>query len=200
MSAGSSSPAPPVGGPSPAPSPSVEHSEDLTSSTHSTPHTNPHWLKEMKKNFKNVVIDKCSRKVQEAVENNTKISDIRKKKEVRNSIINETVSCLLEIFGGVGKPGVAEVREIVSEMGFHYPAMFKDDDVGFGYGLGGSKGVAGLANQMLDRFRSRAEEAKKKPLLDGEVIVSVDATAKKGKKKLIYGCEICLNFMYNFWL
>ena len=187
VSLGETSHAPPSDGLSPLPK--VQHVDDLdTTPTRSTPHTNPDWLKDIKKNFKSAVIEKCSQKVQDAVENNTKISDIRTKKEVRNSIINETVSCLLDIFGGVGKPGVAQMRELVSEMGFHYPALFKEDDTGFGYGLGGSKGISGLANQMLDRFRSRNVEAKKKPLLDDEeIVLDVATDKKKGKKKLIYG-------------
>jgi hypothetical protein len=192
MSPGGSSPATPSRGSSPVSRPQL--GEDLTATPpQSSPHTYQRraqvdWLKDMKKNYKTAVIEKCSRKVQEAVENNTDISDIREKKEVRNSIINETVGCLLDIFGGVGKPAVAQMRELVSEMGFHYPAMFKEDDTGFGYGLGGCKGISGLPNQMLDRYRSRMAEMKKKTTFEeAGVVLDVATEKKKGKKKLIYG-------------
>jgi len=148
------------------------------------------WLKDMKKNYKTAVIGKCSRRVQEAVENNIDIKDLREKKEVRNSIINETVACLLDIFGGVGKPGIAQMRELVSEMGFLYPAMFKEDESGFGYGLGGGKGITGLPNQMLDRYRTRMAELKKKTTFEEAGVVEEAAhEKKKGKKKLIYGID-----------
>ena len=155
---------------------------ELVTGTSSSPHTRPDWLKDLKKDFRTVVIEKCSLKAREAVENDVKIEDTKKLKDVRNEIINETVSCLLNIFGDVGRPVVGQVREIVAEMGFHYPAMFKDDDIGYGYGLGGCKGITGLANQMLDRFRNR-QSKRKAPNPVGE-----SEPVKKGKKKIIYGC------------
>ena len=167
-----------------------EQRNDLASPTCSTAHMNPEWLKGLKSQFQSRVIDKCSSRVREAVKNNEKIVDIRKVKEVRASIIGEVVTSLLEIFGGVGRPGVAEVRQLVSEMGFHYPAMFKDDLGVMGYGLGGSKGVSGLANQILDAFRRRENDFKKKPVTEGDPIAEERET-KKGKKKLVYGCRKC---------
>ena len=161
----------------------------------STAHTNPEWLKELKRNFKSDVIEKCSRDVQDAVENNTKLKNKRTKKEVRNSLINQTVSCLLDIFGGFDKPGVAEIRQIVSEMEFQYPAMFKEDD-GLGYGLGGNKGNSGLANSILERFRTRGSELKKKTLFDNNEGVEEPVEKKKGKKKSIYGTAFLVVFIY----
>ena len=49
-------------------------------------------MKDIRKNYKTAEIEK----VREAVENNTDISDLREKKEVTNSIINETFGCLFE--------------------------------------------------------------------------------------------------------
>ena len=40
--------------------------------TVSTPHLNPEWLKNLKKNFCSIVIDRCSEKVKNTVENNLK--------------------------------------------------------------------------------------------------------------------------------
>ena len=88
------------------------------------------------------------------MEKNEKIDNIIKKKEVRKELVDGTLSHVLDIFGCVGKPSIAEMREIVFELAFQYPAMFKDDE-GIGYGLGGGRGVSGLANQMLDKLRKR---------------------------------------------
>ena len=89
-------------------------------------------------------------KVREAVDSNEVITDARRAKEIRSSIIAEVIDHLLKTFGGVGRPKISEIREIVNEMGFHYPAMFKEDRAMSGYGLGGKVGLGGLANQMLD--------------------------------------------------
>ena len=157
--------------------------EDLIPS--STPHLNPNWLKDTKKNIKSLVIEKCSCKVRESVAKNEKIQNIGKKKEVRKELIDETLSHVLNIFGGVGKPSIAEMRELVFELAFQYPALFKEDE-GVGYGLGGGKGVSGLANQMLDKFRKRQLASKKKASEAGEDVV-LPAPRTKGKKALIYG-------------
>ena len=152
-----------------------------------TAHTNPTWLKDLKKNFKKDVIERCSVKVREAVEKDAKIEDMREKRLVRNIIINTTVDRLIEIFGGVSRPRISEMREIVTEMQFAYPAMFRDEGVGTGYGFGGSKGVEGLANQMMDRLRSRDVGAKKPLVQVGVDAEGVEANIKKGKKKIVYG-------------
>ena len=77
------------------------------------------------------------------------------------------------------------MRELVFELAFQYPALFKEDE-GVGYGLGGGKGVSGLANQMLDKFRKRQLASKKKGSEAGEDVV-LPAPRTKGKKALIYG-------------
>ena len=152
-----------------------------------TAHTNPTWLKDLKKNFKRDIIERCSVKVREAVEKDAKIEDLREKRVVRNTIINTTVDRLVEIFGGVSRPRISEMREIVTEMQFAYPAMFREEGVGSGYGFGGSKGVEGLANQMMDRLRSRDVGAKKPLVQVGVDAEGVEANFKKGKKKIVYG-------------
>lgn len=158
----------------------------------SSAHTNPQWLKNLKLNFKTDIIDKCAINVQEAVKNNSRISQIRECRDIRNAIINTTVNRIVEIFGGVSRPKIKEVREIVVEMQFVYPAMFRED-VGSGYGFGGSKGVDGLANQMMDRIRSRdGLGCEKNPIQDTETDGNI-LPPKKGKKKLIYGMFIVFN-------
>ena len=115
-----------------------------------------------------------------------------KKKEVRKEIIDATLQHILEIFGGVNRPLIAEMREIVFEMSFQYPALFKEDDT-VGYGLGGSKGVSGLANQMLDKFRKKQLATRTIGSANHEgADVVMPAPRPKGKKTLLYG-----NF--KFW-
>ena len=124
-------------------------------------------------------------KVREAVANGEIIENINKKKEVRRELVDETISHILDIFGHVSKPTIAEMREIVHELSFHYRALFKDDE-GVGYGLGGGRGISGLANQMLDKFRKKQLAAKMKANLQDEKVV-LPAPRLKGKKALIYG-------------
>jgi hypothetical protein len=170
----------------------AEDDEDDEESETSTRYNNPDWLKTTKNNFNKLVIEKCSYKVRQCVENNEQISSIVKKKEVRKEIIDATLQHILEIFGGVNRPLIAEMREIVFEMSFQYPALFKQDDT-VGYGLGGSKGVSGLANQMLDKFRKKQLATRTIGSANHEgADVVMPAPRPKGKKTLLYG-----NF--KFW-
>lgn len=166
---------------------SAEDDEDVEESEASTRYNKPDWLKTMKKNFHKFVIEKCSYKVRQCVDKNEQISSVIKKKEVRKELIEATLQHILEIFGGVNRPLIAEMREIVFEMAFHYPAMFKDDD-SVGYGLGGSKGMGGLANQMLDKFRKKqlATRTTSSANHEGADVVK-PAPRPKGKKTLLYG-------------
>ena len=154
-------------------------------STSSTSHLNPNWLDNIKKNFQDIVVAKCSTKVHEAVAKNDKINHVNKKKEVRKELIDETISHLMDVHGFSTKPTIAEMRQIVFEMAFHYPAMFKEDE-GHGYGLGGDRGLDGLANQMLDKLRKRQTAAKAEVSpFKGEK--DQQPTRQKGKKAMIYG-------------
>ena len=114
--------------------------------TPSTAFSNPDWLRNMKKNFRTEIIDKLSNPVCEAVANDVEIDDLKQRRIVRNDIINATVAYIIKIHGGVSRPKIGVMREVVTEMQFVYPAMFKNDDVGVGYGFGGVKGVNGLAH------------------------------------------------------
>jgi hypothetical protein len=170
---------------SPSSSFQLDHTQEPVNSS---PFTNPDWLKNLKKSLKTDIKDKCALKVRDAIERNTNIEDIRERREVRNTIINTVVSQVVEIFGGVSRPRISDVREIVTEMQFIYPAMFKDEGAGSGYGFGGTKGVDGLANQMLDRIRSRDSGAAKK-VAGADTSVGTDGiqTPKRVKRKLIFG-------------
>ena len=71
------------------------------------------------------------------------------------------------------------------ELAFIYPALFKEDE-SIGYGLGGGRGVSGLANQMLDKFRKRQLANSIRDNDDG-IDVVLPAPRPEGKKALIYG-------------
>ena len=171
------------------PTESVEFASSSSSSpmeSTNSPFTNPDWLQKLKKSLKADIIDKCALNVREAIGGNKTIEDIRERRQIRNNIINTVVGQIVVIFGGIARPGIGDVRKIVTELQFIYPAMFKEEGVGSGYGFGGTKGVDGLANQMLDRIRDRDSGGAKKP---GEKTVGNDGieTPKRVKRKLIFG-------------
>ena len=147
----------------------------------STSHKNPDWLRNLKLNFSSIVIEECSKKVRDAVEGNIKFENVKEHREVRLAIMHSTLDHISGVFGGVGKPKLTEMKEVVGEMGSVYPNMFKFSSSATGYGLGGSKGVEGLANNMLDMLRGREGPRNKNPEDDEEISV------KKGKRKMIYG-------------
>ena len=156
----------------------------------SSPHLNPDWLKHLKANFKTIVVDQCSMKVKQAVEKNASIKKQSEFREVRMALIHRTIEHVSEVHGGVTKPRLREMREIAHELGYIYPAMFKDENPGTkGYGLGGKKGLEGLPLQMLDILRNQEGRRDKKEG-DGDSEVK-----KKGKRKYIYGKAISNLFL-----
>ena len=154
----------------------------------STRYLNPGWLKNLKENFQSLVIDQCSRKVRDAVTGNVTIDKINEHRQVRLAVLHGTIDHIYGVFGGVGRPKLCEMREIVAEMGSVYPAMFKVESGIKGYGLGGNRGVDGLANQMLDMYRGR-EGPRKKLETGGEAggETGGESSAKRGKRKMRYG-------------
>ena len=91
-----------------------------------TVHSNPNWKQDLKKNYKEIIIDNCTKPTRDAVEENEiikvhlrKISrwalngnfqDQRRKRAIRNEIINTVIDNLLEVYGGVGCPSKNIVR------------------------------------------------------------------------------------------
>ena len=168
-----------------------ENSPESGKSVNSSQFINQDWLKTLKKSLKSDILSKCALKVREAVNKNISIEDVRERREIRNTIINTVVELLIGIFGGVSRPSISDVREIVTEMQFMYPAMYKEDGAGSGYGFGGNKGVSGLANQILDRIRSRDLAATKKAANKSVGSDGVE-TPKRVKRKLIFGKKPCI--------
>ena len=154
----------------------------------SSSHMNPNWLKDLKHNLKSEIIDKCAEKVRDAVSANALIEDVKERREIRNMIINAVVDRIILVFGGVSRPLIREVRQLVVELQFIYPAMFKEDS-STGYGFGGRKGGDALAHHLLDRIRAKDGISSKAV---SESVVGADDSAlqikpKKGKRKLVYG-------------
>ena len=105
-------------------------------------------------------------------------------------MIHATLDHIGSVFGGVNKPKLGQMREVASKMGQVYPALFQDE-TGGGYGLGGSRGNDGLANQMLDIFRGRSGFRGKTKGTDQDEDQSFQPA--KGKRKYAYGeCVLSL--------
>ena len=146
-----------------------------------SPHLNPNWLRDLKTNFSCVIIEKLSQKVKDAVQENRNFeNDKRGKRETRQSIIYGVLDYIIDIFGGIGRPKLAQMREIATQLAHTYPAMFRDDE-DQGYGMGGRRGIEGLAQNMLDMLRGRQGSRKAPKNRDPEM------APKKGKRKLVYG-------------
>ena len=151
----------------------------------STPHTNAEWLQNLKDNFRSLIVDQCSRKVKDAVAGNVNFEVAAVKREVRLALIHATIDHIHGVFGGVGRPKLKDMKVIANELAFHYPAMFKFDTAAKGYGLGGKKGVDGLANQLLDYYRAREGPRNKKSSEEVDPV-------KRGKRKYQYGIFILI--------
>ena len=153
----------------------------------SSAHFNPGWLKTLKQDF-TVIVGQCSTKAIEAIQENTNFDSehIRQFRNIRTEIIQTIVGYLNQVFGGHGKPKLSEMREVASQLAFLYPAMFKDESDVKGYGLGGSKGVDGLANNLLDAYR--AMQGSRKNIIRNEDTKN-KGDKKAGKRKQIYGVD-----------
>ena len=150
-------------------------------------HQNPNWLKDLKRNFKEEIIDKCSARTISAVNENEYISEPKEFLRVKNEIVNTVLDKLKKVHGSVGKPGKSVMKEMMLKLIKIYPNMFDECDEP------SKRQVPGLERQaalMCDRYREqlkRAHDAKVKAgLVDGEVEDS--SSHQKGKKeKNVYG-------------
>jgi hypothetical protein len=153
-------------------------------------YSNPDWLKDLKRGFLKEIIEPCSKAVKNAVDQNDKIENVAEKRAVRLEIKNSLVKVLIRTFGGVSRPHIKEVRQLVVELQFIYPAMFRDDE-SQGYGFGGVKGGEGFASQVLDAVcKKDGLNAKKLKTGEGLNIPGSNGTGvnKKTKRnKEIYG-------------
>ena len=91
-----------------------------------TKYTNPNWMDQMRREFKDLIISKCSPDTIRAYENDVEIDDIRVKKKVRCEIIDSVMDHVLTIYGGLDQvPKLSVMREVPKLLGFKYPNMFQ---------------------------------------------------------------------------
>ena len=161
--------------------------EDETSSTlRETQHTNPNWLVNLKSNFKEVVIDPCSVKTRNAVNNDEEITTPRDYRAVKNEIVNSVLNYLKTMFNLNNLPRVKDVRQICYTMGSTYPSMFQP--------AANSDPNDDLAPEDFDVLASRMRER-----LRGQLRYEVKGSSnehadlepkKKGRRKSVYGIDM----------
>ena len=93
-----------------------------------TVHENPDWLQDLIFNFKEYIVDDLSKPTRDAFSSNqlnfnSEAQEAKVRMEIKNSIVDHLVT----IFGGNGAPKIAQVRKIVQELQFVYPAMFREE-------------------------------------------------------------------------
>ena len=85
-------------------------------------HLNPSWKTELKANFQEKVIDKCSQDTREAWATRKEEKNIAKFTEIRNEIIRKLVDALYEAHGLVSTPSYHTLEGIISDiLADHYP-------------------------------------------------------------------------------
>ena len=74
------------------------------SNPHPSPHSNPDWLPKLTGSFLTLVVEKCSARCRQAVQDDEDITDTRERKLVWNELLNTTVSHLEGVFGDISVP------------------------------------------------------------------------------------------------
>ena len=127
----------------------------------------------------------------DAINTNEDIQDVRRRRNVRNEIINTVVEHLVCIYRNVGNPVIGITRQIVTVMGHSYPSLFQDKgdrtNEPLGYGLGGSQGIKQLPQHLLDRVRAILGKCRNQEGSSEDV--EYETPRKKGKKKKVYGVD-----------
>ena len=170
---------------------SVANDSPRSKTDASSSHGNPEWLGNLKRNFKEEIIDVCSLEVRHAVEENISFDskNLKKKRETRMAIKSSIVKKLAEVFGGVSRPSLKNIRELVTVLQTIYPSMFRDEET-FGYGLGGVNGNEAFAKQIKDalcKVDGLSSKARVKESMPGASKEEVEAAVKASKKKPVYG-------------
>ena len=162
-------------------------------------HLNPSWKTELKENFQEKVIDKCSQDTREAWANKKEEKNIGKFTEIRNEIIRKLVDALYEAHGFVSTPSYHTLEGIVSDiLADHYPYMFKETNtesreqsLTLGYGRGGALGLKNLHKQIWQKIYNRQMEERKEILAKKEQSGDVEPgeSLKQGNNPATYGID-----------
>ena len=168
-----------------------------------TPHTNPNWLSELKINFKNLIILKCSPHIVDLVNSKTNLTDKVERKRVSDEIINKTVGYLGNVFKSTSNtPQLQDLREIAVCLSRVYPPLF--DDTWTEEGDLAKKNVVkygekplvldihSLAKKLSARYRDRiAKPLKRSRVQDTDSLTDAveGPNSKKGRGKNVYGVD-----------
>ena len=160
----------------------------------------PEWKEDLKRNFVDEIINKCSQDTRVAWAQNEKITDQAKFLEVRTEIINKLVNYIVEVYGTVSTPNYKTLESLVKDiLASEYPYMFRTDEdsahsnpsLGFGYGRGGLKGLENLHKNLWDKIYLKQSKLKKDLMVpsndDEEGDEQVNRTGRKSRKPHKYG-------------
>ena len=162
-------------------------------------HVNPQWKDDLKQNFDDLIINKCSEVTRIAWQTKETISDRAKFLDVRKEILKLTMDHIVAVYGIVSSPKVHCLESVVKDiLAVGYPFMFGDSDtsasndrnLGFGYGAGGLNGVKHLPKQMWDRIYQKQTALRRLntgPKDDLDLEDESRASSTKGRKPFKYG-------------
>ena len=169
---------------------------------------NPYWQDELKRNFYEIIISKCSQTTRDSWCSKEVINNKEKFIGVRTEILKILREHIVEIFGTVSTPSLQDLESVVGFLASGYPFMFgdgegaagKSKDVSSGYGCGGAFGNRYLAKSLRDRISQkqtalRLEESKAEGTCDGE---EETLKIRKGNKAQKYGNVLLSNFSLLF--
>ena len=154
----------------------------------------PEWKEDLKKNFVDEIINKCSQDTRVAWAQNEKITDQAKFLEVRTEIINKLVNYIVDVYGTVSTPKYKTLESLVKDiLAPGYPYMFRTDEdsaqsnpsLGFGYGRGGLKGLENLHKNLWDKIYLKQSKLKKDLMIstnDEEAGDHDDQVNRNGRK------------------
>ena len=150
----------------------------------------PEWKTDLKENFVEWIINKCSLDTRVAWAQNEMITDQRKFAEVRSEIIRKVVNHVVDVYGTVSSPKIRTLESIVNDiLGPGYPFMFRDatsiPSLGFGYGRGGLRGISNLPNNLWNDVYQKQSKLRKEMMHfsnDDDEVGNI-GTWKKGRSR-----------------
>ena len=167
---------------------------------------NPDWQEELKRNFYEIIISKCSLMTRDSWCSKEVINNKEKFIGVRTEILKFLREHIVEIFGTVSTPSLQVLESVVGFLASGYPFMFgdgegaasKSKDISSGYGCGGAFGNRYLAKSLRDRISQkqtalRLEESKAEGTCDEREETHV---TRKGNKAQKYGNVVTSKFSF----
>ena len=161
-------------------------------------HLYPNWDKELKRNFDELLISKCSEKTRIAWRSKEVIDDKESFISVRTEILSGLINHIVDVYGIVSTPTQSVIEEsVVSLIKQGYPFMFSDVEgsassnkkLNKGYGCGGAFGNKYLAKNLRDRISQKQSALRLAQMNSavGSTEEEVTAPFKKGNRPHKYG-------------